>query len=116
MQEARDSARIALRSPWWTLGCPFEKIADLAGFKEQNLDYIREKLSEEMKQAELKSGRSPEQIALDQVRLCIYIYICIRIFFVVIAAQLWVESKTGTECVLWVVEYAGGVSDGPYLS
>jgi len=22
--EAKDAARVALRSPWWTLGCPYE--------------------------------------------------------------------------------------------
>eukprot|EP00271_Cylindrocystis_brebissonii_P018218 TRINITY_DN5066_c0_g1_i1.p1 TRINITY_DN5066_c0_g1~~TRINITY_DN5066_c0_g1_i1.p1 ORF type:complete len:401 (+),score=67.40 TRINITY_DN5066_c0_g1_i1:110-1312(+) len=63
--EARDAARMALRSPWWTLGCPFQEMADMAGFGEAQLEYMRERLSEEGRRLDLQKGKAAAQISLD---------------------------------------------------
>eukprot|EP00898_Chlorokybus_atmophyticus_P003704 jgi/Chlat1/4334/Chrsp29S04500 len=64
--EARDAARVALRNPWWTLGTPFTEVADLAGYGESGIEFVREKLSEETKQNDIVQGKAPAQVALDQ--------------------------------------------------
>ncbi|CAN4082935.1 unnamed protein product [Withania somnifera] len=50
--EAKDAARGALKSPWWTLGCEYH--------------YIKEKVTEEGREADLKKGKAPAQVALDE--------------------------------------------------
>ncbi|XP_050210096.1 protein IN CHLOROPLAST ATPASE BIOGENESIS, chloroplastic [Mercurialis annua] len=64
--EAKDAARVALKSPWWTLGCAYQEVASLAQWDDEQIEYIKEKVSEEGKQADLKKGKAPAQIALDE--------------------------------------------------
>ncbi|EEC74367.1 hypothetical protein OsI_09684 [Oryza sativa Indica Group] len=64
--EAKDSARVALKSPWWTLGCSYEEAAELAGWEDEQIEFIREKVSEEGKREDLKKGKAPEQVVLDE--------------------------------------------------
>ncbi|RLN18523.1 uncharacterized protein C2845_PM02G40150 [Panicum miliaceum] len=64
--EAKDSARVALKSPWWTLGCSYEEAAELAGWEDEQIEFIREKITEEGKREDLKKGKAPEQVVLDE--------------------------------------------------
>ncbi|KAL6589598.1 hypothetical protein ACP70R_050287 [Stipagrostis hirtigluma subsp. patula] len=64
--EAKDSARVALKSPWWTLGCSYEEAAELAGWEDEQIEFIREKVTEEGKREDLKKGKAPEQVVLDE--------------------------------------------------
>ncbi|KAL5219400.1 hypothetical protein ABZP36_020084 [Zizania latifolia] len=64
--EAKDSARVALKSPWWTLGCRYEEAAELAGWEDEQIEFIREKVTEEGKREDLKKGKAPEQVVLDE--------------------------------------------------
>ncbi|GLU20048.1 hypothetical protein SLE2022_362640 [Rubroshorea leprosula] len=65
-QEAKDAARGALKSPWWTLGCKYEEVAHIAEWEDEQIEYIREKITEEGKQEDLNKGKPPAQIALDE--------------------------------------------------
>lgn len=64
--EARDAARGALKSPWWTLGYRYQEVAEMAQWKDEQIYYIKKKLSEEGKQEDLSRGKEPAQIALDE--------------------------------------------------
>ncbi|GAB2245892.1 hypothetical protein Droror1_Dr00001385 [Drosera rotundifolia] len=64
--EAKDAARVALKSPWWTLGCPYEEAAEIAQWDDEQIEFIREKVTEESRQEDLKKGKEPAQIALDE--------------------------------------------------
>ncbi|KDO59759.1 hypothetical protein CISIN_1g019515mg [Citrus sinensis] len=66
ISEAKDSARVALKSPWWTLGCAYEAVASIAQWEDEQIEYIKEKITEEGKQEDLKKGKAPAQIALDE--------------------------------------------------
>nr|CAB3505049.1 unnamed protein product [Digitaria exilis] len=61
--EAKDAARVALKSPWWTLGCSYEEAAELAGWEDEQIEFIREKVTEEGKREDLKKGKAPEQVS-----------------------------------------------------
>ncbi|KAL3646303.1 hypothetical protein CASFOL_011483 [Castilleja foliolosa] len=64
--EAKDSARGALKSPWWTLGCTYQEVADMAQWEDEQIEFIREKVTDEGRQEDLKKGKEPAQIALDE--------------------------------------------------
>lgn len=64
--EAKDAARGALKSPWWTLGCKYKEVADIAQWEDEQIEYIKERVSEEGRQADLKKGKAPAQVALDE--------------------------------------------------
>ncbi|KAK2665048.1 hypothetical protein Ddye_003622 [Dipteronia dyeriana] len=64
--EAKDAARVALRSPWWTLGCLYQDVAGIAQWDDEQIEYINEKVTEEGRQEDLKKGKAPAQIALDE--------------------------------------------------
>lgn len=64
--ESKDAARVALKSPWWTLGCRYEEVADIAEWEDEQIEYIKEKVSEEGRNEDLKKGKAPAQVALDQ--------------------------------------------------
>ncbi|GFZ18773.1 hypothetical protein Acr_27g0005120 [Actinidia rufa] len=64
--EAKDAARGALKSPWWTLGCKYEEVANIAEWDDEQIEYIKERVTEEGRQADLKKGKEPAQIALDE--------------------------------------------------
>ncbi|XVE93393.1 hypothetical protein REPUB_Repub01dG0188100 [Reevesia pubescens] len=64
--EAKDSARVALKSPWWTLGCAYQDVAAIAQWEDEQIEYIKEKVSEEGRQEDLKKGKAPAQVALDE--------------------------------------------------
>ncbi|XAR74005.1 hypothetical protein NMG60_11008154 [Bertholletia excelsa] len=64
--EAKDAARGALKSPWWTLGCQYQEVADIAGWEDEQIEYIKEKVTEEGRQEDLKKGKQAAQIALDE--------------------------------------------------
>ncbi|KAL3526795.1 hypothetical protein ACH5RR_011451 [Cinchona calisaya] len=64
--EAKDSARVALKSPWWTLGCKYHEVASIAQWEDEQIEYIKEKVSEEGRQEDLKKGKEPAQVALDE--------------------------------------------------
>ncbi|BFG35927.1 hypothetical protein CerSpe_222010 [Prunus speciosa] len=64
--EAKDAARGALKSPWWTLGCSYQEVADIAQWEDEQIEYIKEKVTDEGRQADLKKGKAPAQVALDE--------------------------------------------------
>ncbi|KAF8098403.1 hypothetical protein N665_0268s0071 [Sinapis alba] len=63
--EAKEAARVALKSPWWTLGCPYEEAASIAQWEDEQIEFIREKVSDEGRFEDLKKGKDPMQVALD---------------------------------------------------
>ncbi|GER42956.1 translation initiation factor IF-2 [Striga asiatica] len=64
--EAKDSARVALKSPWWTLGCEYQEVAGMAQWEDEQIEFIQEKVTDEGRQEDLKKGKEPAQIALDE--------------------------------------------------
>ncbi|XP_010691734.2 protein IN CHLOROPLAST ATPASE BIOGENESIS, chloroplastic isoform X2 [Beta vulgaris subsp. vulgaris] len=66
VSEAKDAARVSLKSPWWTLGCPYQEVADMAQWEDEQIEYIKEKVTEEGRQEDLKKGKEPIQVALDE--------------------------------------------------
>lgn len=64
--EAKDAARAALKLPWWTLGCRYERVAEIAGWDDEQIEYLRERVTDEGRREDLKKGKAPPQIALDQ--------------------------------------------------
>ncbi|KAJ6832305.1 uncharacterized protein M6B38_346290 [Iris pallida] len=64
--EAKDAARGALKSPWWTLGCRYQEVAKIAQWEDEQIEYIKEKVTEEGKLEDLQKGKPPEQVALDE--------------------------------------------------
>lgn len=64
--EAKDAARGALKSPWWTLGCKYHEVASIAEWEDEQIEYITENLTEEGRQENLLKGKPLVQIALDE--------------------------------------------------
>ncbi|CAK8544054.1 unnamed protein product [Lathyrus sativus] len=64
--EAKDAARGALKSPWWTLGCMYQDVANIAQWDDEQIEYIKEKVTEEGRQEDLKKGKAPAQVVLDE--------------------------------------------------
>ncbi|KAK9231231.1 hypothetical protein WN943_021463 [Citrus x changshan-huyou] len=64
--EAKDAARGALKLPWWTLGCKYQEVADIAQWEDDQIDYIKEKVTAEGKQEDLSKGKTHSQVALDE--------------------------------------------------
>ncbi|XP_054823218.1 protein IN CHLOROPLAST ATPASE BIOGENESIS, chloroplastic-like isoform X2 [Prosopis cineraria] len=64
--EAKDAARGALKSPWWTLGCKYEDVAKIAQWDDEQIEYIKEKVTEEGRQEDIKKGKAPQQVVLDE--------------------------------------------------
>ncbi|XP_073126254.1 protein IN CHLOROPLAST ATPASE BIOGENESIS, chloroplastic-like [Henckelia pumila] len=66
ISEAKDSARVALKSPWWTLGCEYQEVANLAQWEDEQIEYIKEKVTAEGRQEDLKKGKEATQVVLDE--------------------------------------------------
>ncbi|KAI4314983.1 hypothetical protein L6164_027837 [Bauhinia variegata] len=64
--EAKDAARGALKSPWWTLGCKYQDVASMAQWDDEQIEYIKEKVTEEGRQEDIKKGKDPAQVVLDE--------------------------------------------------
>ncbi|XP_021897517.1 uncharacterized protein LOC110814384 isoform X2 [Carica papaya] len=64
--EAKDAARGALKLPWWTLGCKYEEVACIAQWEDEQIQYLKEKVTEKGKQEDLNKGKPAAQIALDE--------------------------------------------------
>ncbi|KAG0581573.1 hypothetical protein KC19_4G262100 [Ceratodon purpureus] len=64
--EAKDAARCALRSPWWTLGSSYADVANIAGWGEEQIEFMRERVSEEGRREDLLKGKDLAQVAVDQ--------------------------------------------------
>ncbi|KAK4488398.1 hypothetical protein RD792_004161 [Penstemon davidsonii] len=64
--EAKDSARGALKSPWWTLGCEYQEVANIAQWDDEQIEYIKERVTDEGRQEDIKKGKEPAQVALDE--------------------------------------------------
>uniref|UniRef100_A0A7N0V872 Uncharacterized protein n=2 Tax=Kalanchoe fedtschenkoi TaxID=63787 RepID=A0A7N0V872_KALFE len=64
--EAKDAARGALKSPWWTLGCQYQEVAGVAQWDDEPIENIKKMMSKEKMQEDLSNGKSPEQIAIDE--------------------------------------------------
>lgn len=64
--EAKDAARVALKSPWWTLGCTYQEAASIAQWEDEQIEYIKERVTEEGRQEDIKKGKAPAQVALDE--------------------------------------------------
>ncbi|XP_057972593.1 protein IN CHLOROPLAST ATPASE BIOGENESIS, chloroplastic-like [Malania oleifera] len=64
--EAKDAARVALKSPWWTLGCKYQEAAKIAQWEDEQIEYMKEKVTEEGRQEDLKQGKAPAQVAVDE--------------------------------------------------
>ncbi|XP_021887292.1 uncharacterized protein LOC110806681 [Carica papaya] len=50
LSEAKDAARVALKSPWWSLGCAYQEVAGIAQWEDEQIEYIKEKVTEEGRQ------------------------------------------------------------------
>ncbi|XP_021714334.1 uncharacterized protein LOC110682325 isoform X1 [Chenopodium quinoa] len=64
--EAKDAARGSLKLPWWTLGYKYQEVAEIAKWKDEQICYVKKKLTEEGKRQDLNRGKELAQIALDQ--------------------------------------------------
>ncbi|XP_078445083.1 protein IN CHLOROPLAST ATPASE BIOGENESIS, chloroplastic-like isoform X2 [Wolffia australiana] len=64
--EAKDAARGALKSPWWTLGYRYHEVAKIAEWDDEQIEFIMEKVSDDGKKEDLKKGKAPAQVALDE--------------------------------------------------
>ncbi|KAL4372732.1 hypothetical protein HN51_006720 [Arachis hypogaea] len=64
--EAKDAARGALKSPWWTLGCKYRDVANIAQWEDEQIEYVKEKVTEEGRQGDIKKGKAPAQVVLDE--------------------------------------------------
>ncbi|CAA0832797.1 Unknown protein [Striga hermonthica] len=64
--EAKDSARVALKSPWWTFGCEYQEVAGMAQWEDEQIEFIKEKVTDEGRQEDLKKEKEPAQISLDE--------------------------------------------------
>ncbi|CAM6094841.1 unnamed protein product [Calypogeia fissa] len=64
--EAKEAARIALKSPWWTLGCSYETVAEIAGWGNEQVEFMKERVTEEGRKEDLLKGKTAGQVALDQ--------------------------------------------------
>ncbi|CAM8992801.1 unnamed protein product [Rhodiola kirilowii] len=64
--EAKNAARGALKSPWWTLGCRYQEVASIAQWDVEPIEDTKKRLSKERRQEDLSNGKSPEQIAIDE--------------------------------------------------
>ncbi|KAL8168281.1 hypothetical protein V2J09_009780 [Rumex salicifolius] len=63
--EATDAARGALKTPWWTLGCKYQAVAEIAQCENEQIKYIKGKLTEEEKEEALNKGKDSSQIAME---------------------------------------------------
>ncbi len=61
--EAREAARIALKSPWWTLGCSYSVVAAIAGWGDEQIEFMRERVTEQGRQEDLLKGKTPAQVS-----------------------------------------------------
>ncbi|CAN1191993.1 Protein IN CHLOROPLAST ATPASE BIOGENESIS, chloroplastic [Linum perenne] len=64
--EAKDAARGALKSPWWTLGCPYQEVAEMAEWDDEQIEYMEERVTEDGRKQDLNKGKNPAQIAVDE--------------------------------------------------
>ncbi|WCJ31236.1 Protein IN CHLOROPLAST ATPASE BIOGENESIS chloroplastic [Euphorbia peplus] len=64
--QAKDAARGALKSPWWTLGCRYQEVARIAEWEDEPVEYIKGKMTDTRRQEDLSNGKDPAQIALDE--------------------------------------------------
>lgn len=67
--EAKDAARCALRSPWWTLGSSYADVASIAGWGEEQIEFMRERVSEEGRREDLLKGKDLAQVCSHSLKL-----------------------------------------------
>ncbi|XP_019093377.1 PREDICTED: uncharacterized protein LOC104753946 [Camelina sativa] len=64
--EAKDAARGALTSSWWTLGCRYEEIARIAEWGEEQIVKYKERITGEGRQRDIERGKPMSQAFLDE--------------------------------------------------
>ncbi|XP_010531250.1 PREDICTED: uncharacterized protein LOC104807591 [Tarenaya hassleriana] len=64
--EAKDAARGALKSSWWTLGCEYENVARIAEWGNKQIEEYKERVTEEGRQRDLERGKPAAQASLDK--------------------------------------------------
>ncbi|XP_010429287.1 PREDICTED: uncharacterized protein LOC104713781 [Camelina sativa] len=64
--EAKDAARGALTSSWWTLGCRYEEIAQIAEWGEEQIVKYKERITGEGRQRDIERGKPMSQAFLDE--------------------------------------------------
>lgn len=121
--EAKDAARGALKSPWWTLGCTYQvracslcfhlflvsyvftfellllvvfstprlsyligfnyiqEVATIAQWDDEQIEFIKEKVSEEGKRDDLQKGKEPAQVLKILKRLSLLFMLFTRHYF-----------------------------------
>ncbi|WZZ82812.1 hypothetical protein YC2023_103384 [Brassica napus] len=67
--EAKDAARGALKSSWWTLGCRYEEIARIAEWGEEQIVQYKEKVTGEGRQRDISRGKPRAQASYDEAGL-----------------------------------------------
>ncbi|KAJ4890732.1 Uncharacterized protein Rs2_30480 [Raphanus sativus] len=67
--EAKDAARGALKSSWWTLGCRYEEIARIAELGEEQIVQYKEKVTGEGRQRDISRGKPRAQASYDEAGL-----------------------------------------------
>ncbi|CAH8263222.1 unnamed protein product [Arabidopsis lyrata] len=64
--EAKDAARGALKSSWWTLGYRYEEIARIAEWGDEQIAQYKERVTGEGKQRDIDRGKPMAQASLDE--------------------------------------------------
>jgi hypothetical protein len=55
-----------LKSSWWTLGCRYEEIAQIAEWGEEQIAQYKERVTGEGKQRDIDRGKPMAQASLDE--------------------------------------------------
>ncbi|XP_024014121.1 uncharacterized protein LOC18022035 isoform X2 [Eutrema salsugineum] len=64
--EAKDAARGALKSSWWTLGCRYEEIARIAEWGEEKIVQYKERVTGEGRKRDIDRGKPRAQASFDE--------------------------------------------------
>ncbi|CAH2061372.1 unnamed protein product [Thlaspi arvense] len=67
--EAKDAARGALKSSWWTLGCRYEEMAQIAEYGEEKIVQYKEKVTGEGRKHDIERGKPRAQAYFDEAGL-----------------------------------------------
>ncbi|XP_057990149.1 protein IN CHLOROPLAST ATPASE BIOGENESIS, chloroplastic isoform X2 [Hevea brasiliensis] len=99
--EAKDAARVALKSPWWTLGCAYQ-VASIAQWEDEQIEYIKEKVTEEGRQEDLKKGKAPAQeLGLKSERELLNVIRRLDLMILQGLSCMKIENRLGEEYASW---------------
>ncbi|CAN1813181.1 Protein IN CHLOROPLAST ATPASE BIOGENESIS, chloroplastic [Linum perenne] len=91
--EAKDAARGALKSPWWTLGCPYQvrhlspfqrmvasvqEVAEMAEWDDEQIEYMEERVTEDGRKQDLNKGKNPAQVLIRKQKIELQSILCVN--------------------------------------